>query len=43
MPRGCPSAGEQAAYAAQEYAGVLEVSAITWEVDPELDESARPL
>ena len=31
-------AGLYAAYAAQEYAGVLEVSAITYEVDPELDE-----
>ena len=36
---GLPIGREQAAYAAQEYAGVLEVSTITWEVDPELDES----
>ena len=35
---GMPIGREQAAYAAQEYAGVLEVSAITWDVDPELDE-----
>ena len=36
---GLPIGREQAAYAAQEYAGVLEVNSITWEVDPELDES----
>ena len=35
---GMPIGRAQAAYAAQEYAGVLEVSAITYEVDPELDE-----
>ena len=35
---GMPIGRSQAAYAAQEYAGVLEVSAITYEVDPELDE-----
>ena len=35
---GMPIGRSQAAYAAQEYAGVLEVSALTWEVDPELDE-----
>ncbi len=36
---GMPIGRSQAAYAAQEYAGVLEVNAITWEVDPELDET----
>ncbi len=35
---GMPIGRSQAAYAAQEYAGALEVSAITYEVDPELDE-----
>ena len=35
---GMPIGRSQAAYNAQAYAGVLEVSAITYEVDPELDE-----
>lgn len=34
-----PIGKDAAAYAAQEYAGLLEVSAVTWDVDPELDES----
>lgn len=35
---GLPIGTNAAANAAQEYAGVLEVSAVVWEVDPELDE-----
>ncbi|MDO4316332.1 MAG: PepSY domain-containing protein [Oscillospiraceae bacterium] len=35
---GLPIGKDAAAYAAQEYAGLLDVSAVTWDVDPELDE-----
>lgn len=34
-----PIGKDAAAYAAQEYAGLLELDAVTWDVDPELDES----
>lgn len=33
-----PIGRDDAAYAAQEYAGLLAVDAVTWDVDPELDE-----
>lgn len=36
---GLPIGIDAAAYAAQEYAGLLAVDAVTWDVDPELDES----
>lgn len=36
---GLPIGANAAAYAAEAYAGLLEVDAVTWEVDPELDES----
>ena len=35
---GLPIGADAAAYAAQEYAGLLAVDAVTWDVDPELDE-----
>lgn len=35
---GLPIGKDAAAYAAQEYAGLLETDAVTWDVDPELDE-----
>nr|WP_326186206.1 PepSY domain-containing protein [uncultured Oscillibacter sp.] len=35
---GLPIGRDAAAYAAQAYAGLLEVDAVTWDVDPELDE-----
>ena len=34
-----PIGKDAAAYAAQEYAGLLAVDSVTWDVDPELDES----
>lgn len=36
---GMPIGASDAAYAAQEYAGLLAVDAVTWDVDPELDET----
>lgn len=36
---GLPIGKDAAAYAAQEYAGLLEVDSVTWDVDPELDET----
>lgn len=36
---GLPIGAGAAAYAAQEYAGLLEADAVTWDADPELDES----
>lgn len=36
---GLPIGKDAAAYAAQEYAGLLAVDSVTWDVDPELDES----
>lgn len=36
---GLPIGKAAAAYAAQEYAGLLEADAVAWDVDPELDET----
>ena len=36
---GLPIGRDAAAYAAQKYAGLLEADAVTWDVDPELDET----
>lgn len=36
---GLPIGKDAAAYAAQEYAGLLAVDAVVWDVDPELDET----